>query len=274
MKHLFKVSICIAFLLFIVLIAVLPNMLLTKEGFDQQRATYKVYLINLDKDKQRLKEFQENYNHSDFINIPFKRIPAINGDNVDSDAWVSHHAKEDFQRNITTGKKEKHHELSKGGLGCFMSHYKLAKQLAEEKDPHIQSYIIFEDDSKCRENTKAELDEHMSHLPENWDMFIGFPIRNEGSTINKYIKNPSSFWGLGIYVLSKKGAEKLVKEVENKKIDGQIDSFLSRMNQHGSINIYSSHKNIIDDNSKNLTNIQIPLEPNGKDPFDYYGTPL
>ena len=272
MNLVFKTALCIAFLLFIIFVALTP--MLIKEGFDLEENNSKVFVINLDKDKDRLKEFTQYYQESDFKDIPLNRFPGIQGNNVNSDEWIAPHAKTDYQRNIITKKREKHHELSQGGLGCFMSHLELAKQLTEEQDPAIQQYIVFEDDSKCKSNSKSDLHKYMSYLPKDWDFFIAHPLRNNGKTINEYIKKPSSFWGLGLYVINKEGAKKLIQEVEEKKIDGQIDCYLSRMNQQNNMNVYTCYKSLVDDNSHNMSNIQITLEENGKDPFDYYGTPL
>ena len=271
MNWIFKTALCIVFLLFIIFVALTP--MLVKEGFDLEENNSKVFVINLDKDKDRLKEFTQYYQESDFKDIPLNRFPGIQGNNVNSDEWIAPHAKTDHNRNVKTGKREKHHELSEGGLGCFLSHLELAKKLVKE-GTNVNEYIVFEDDSKCKSNSKSELYKYMSHLPKDWDFFIARPIRNNGNTINEYIKKPSSFWGLGLYVMNKEGAKKLIQEVKEKKIDGQIDSYLSRMNQKKNMNVYSSYKSIVDDNSHNISNIQIMLEENGKDPFDFYGTPL
>ena len=57
MNLVFKTALCIAFLLFIIFVALTP--MLIKEGFDLEESNSKVFVINLDKDNDRLKEFRQ-----------------------------------------------------------------------------------------------------------------------------------------------------------------------------------------------------------------------
>jgi len=157
-----------------------------------------------------------------------------------------------------------------------LSHSRLAKQFLEEHENDDVPYmVVFEDDTVCKPETKQLLDEYISNAPSDWDLLSFQQWRLKGEDVNELYKKPSSFWGTGMYVLRKSGAQKLLDEVKNTKIDGQIDAYLSRMSQQNKMNLYACKKTLTVDNSKNISNIQAELhEKNGVDPFDYFGTPL
>jgi GR25 family glycosyltransferase involved in LPS biosynthesis len=249
------------------------------EGFDASETSTMdppVYVINLDKDAERYQEFMDFYDKSDFSKIPCKRFPAIYGKNVDSESYLAPHAKDEFKTVNTHGYRTKHHQLTPGGMGCFLSHSRLAKQFLEEHENDDVPYmVVFEDDTVCKPETKQLLDEYISNAPSDWDLLSFQQWRLKGEDVNELYKKPSSFWGTGMYVLRKSGAQKLLDEVKDTKIDGQIDAYLSRMSQQNKMNLYACKKTLTVDNSKNISNIQAELhEKNGVDPFDYFGTPL
>ena len=140
MKQNLKNPIIIGLLLLILILCFLriPD----KEGFES-KGEDKVFVINLPKDKQRVREFKDYYDKSDMKHHPLHTFTAVIGKDVNSEEVLADHAKSDFKRVVQTGKRQKHHELSHGGLGCFLSHYNVAKQLTEEQDPAIQQYIVF-----------------------------------------------------------------------------------------------------------------------------------
>ena len=244
---------------------------LIQDGFEP--SNQKVFVINLDKDKERYREFTEYYNNSDFAKIPCERFSAIYGKDVKCEDYLSDHAKQEFREVNTQGYRTKHHQLTYGGMGCFLSHYGLAKQLVDEPDD-VQ-YIIFEDDIACKPNTKQLLDKYMKSAPKNWDLLSFQQWKLEGGDVNEYYKKPDSFWGTGLYVINKSGAQKLLAEVNSVKIDGQIDAYLSRMSQQRKMNIYACPHSLTKDNSNNMSNIQIQIkEKPGIDPNDYFGVSM
>lgn len=271
MKQNLNIVIIIGLVLLILILCFFP--ISRKEGFES-KGEEKVFVINLPKDKQRFQEFKDYYDKSDMKHHPLHTFTAVIGKDVDSEEVLAEHAKPDFKRVVQTGKRQKHHELSHGGLGCFLSHYNVAKQFTEEQDPAIQQYIVFEDDNVCTQDTQKKIKEAIKKLPDNWDILIGQTWRQTGDKISSDIQKPKSFWGTGLVVYNKKGAQRFVDEVNKTKIDGQVDAYLSRANQQGKLNIYSTNENLVEDNSHNMSNIQLQLEGNGTDVFDYYGTSL
>ena len=62
-----------------------------------------------------------------------------------------------------------------------------------------------------------------------------------------------------------------MEETNANKIDGQIDSYLSRMIQQKKMNVYATKKHLVKSNAVD-TNIQVILKPlKGVNPYDFKG---
>jgi hypothetical protein len=73
------------------------------------------------------------------------------------------------------------------------------------------------------------------------------------------------------YLINQRGAETISRELKEVKMDGQIDSYLSRMIKQGKLNIYVYNKKVVDQDS-NQTDIQIDMKYDKNiDPYDYKG---
>ena len=167
------------------------------------------------------------------------------------------------------GFRTHHHSVTRGGLGCFLSHYNLAKQLVN--DPSVNGYLIFEDDTTMLPTTYNQILTSLEEAPQDWDMLLFYTIRAVGRSENESFNKLKSFWGMNCYILSKHGAKKFVDEVNETKIDGQVDCYLSRMIQQKKMNIYSTKTHFVSSNSTD-TNIQTLLKPQQNiDPYDYKG---
>ena len=230
----------------------------------------RTYVINMDKDTSRYAKIVKYYKHSDLSDIPLERYSAVVGRNIDPVKWLSPDALVEFNQVISNGYRTHHHQLSFGGIGCFLSHYNLAKQLLSENDG-IDAYFILEDDTAVPKNISAYIEEYLSDVPDDWDYIMFYTIRATGESASTKMNRLKSFWGLNGYLINKRGAQKLVDEIDVNKIDGQIDSYLSRMIQQNKLNIYSTKKHLLKSNATD-TNIQVILKPiQGVNPFNFKG---
>ena len=230
---------------------------------------YRTYVINMDKDVERYDKIASYYHNSDLSELPLERYSAVVGKNVEPTDWLTDDAINDFKQVLNNGYRTHHYQLTYGGIGCFLSHYNLAKQLLSEKS--VDAYIVFEDDTAIPRNLLSHIETQMSELPEDWDYLMFYTIRANGDPITNKLNKLKSFWGLNGYIINKKGARKLVEETNANKIDGQIDSYLSRMIQQNKMNIYSTKKHLVKSNAVD-TNIQVILKPlKGVNPYDFKG---
>jgi GR25 family glycosyltransferase involved in LPS biosynthesis len=231
---------------------------------------YRTFVVNMDKDVERFNKISSYYHNSDLSELPLERYSAVVGKNMEPSDWLTDDAVNDFNNVINNGYRTHHYQLTYGGIGCFLSHYNLAKQLLSEQK-NIDAYIVFEDDTAIPRNLLSHIETQMSELPEDWDYLMFYTIRANGDPITKKLNKLKSFWGTNCYIMNKKGARKLVEETNANKIDGQIDSYLSRMIQQDKMNIYATKKHLVKSNALD-TNIQVILKPlKGVNPYDFKG---
>jgi len=258
----FLITIIIASLLF-------GNTRTNIESFQNDSFSFDIFMINMDKDKDRQANFFSAYSKSDFSDKKINRFSAIVGKNENPSKWLTSDSITKLQQIEKTGYRTHHHDITRGGLGCFLSHYNLAKQLL--RDDKIDAYLIFEDDTTVLPFTYNKIKESLKYLPNDWDYVLFYTIRAVGRKENNFFNILKSFWGMNCYIINKTGAKKLVDEVEKNKIDGQIDCYLSKMIQQNKIKIYASNGNYVSCNSKD-TNIQTILKQvKGVDPYNYHG---
>ena len=227
------------------------------------------YVINLDKNQDRLEIFTKNYNNSDISEIPMNRFSAVLGKNVEISDWLTEDAIKELHTVEKKGYRTHHYQLTRGAIGCFLSHYYLAKKLLVDK--RNDYYIVMEDDIAINPTGFKEIQEILLNAPEDWDIILfGFHRIIYPEYVGNFIK-PGGFWGTHGYLINKQGAKKFVDETDLIKIDGQVDAFMSRMNQQGKINIYANKTHIFFPIG-NTSDIQSGLRPReGINPFNYKG---
>ena len=244
------------------------DLFLHKEGFLVYEHP-KIFFINMDKDKERYRKLIKHYQNSDLSNERIHRYSAVVGKKVAPEKWLSSDALNELRLIEKNGYRTHHHSITRGGIGCFLSHYYLAKQLLTDSEHSM--YLILEDDTSILPNTYQQIKLSLESVPDNWDMLMFYTIRAVGHSENKTFHKLKSFWGMNCYLINKQGAKKFVEEVDNNKIDGQVDCYLSKMIQQNKINIYSTKKHYVSSNSTD-TNIQTILKPQkGVNPYDYNG---
>lgn len=129
-----------------------------------------------------------------------------------------------------------------GELGIWASNY-IAWQNFLNSD--YEYVILMEDDIILEKNFNDKLIKYMDELPEDWDVFTAY-IPESGNV--RYNKNKKDLfvgkenicrvyqsWSCLCYVVSKKGAEKLMREVQN-TVKSPIDHYLFYSNN---LNVYT-----------------------------------
>lgn len=149
---------------------------------------FDIYVINLDKDTDRLKRITKNLNST-----IFKRIPGIYGEH------------EDFVNNPDIFYTSRY-LVPKSTIGGTLSHRLAMKTfLAESDKPCV---VILEDDAEPMTSTYAnKIEESIKNAPQDWDIIkLDYtPNINAGS----YNKIPTLL-ATG-YIINKNGAEKMLK---------------------------------------------------------------
>ncbi|XP_065188003.1 procollagen galactosyltransferase 1-like [Sycon ciliatum] len=172
-------------------------------GFDE------IYLINLarreDRRERMLRCFQE-------LRLPFKWIAAVDGKNLTQEYKDSLGIKMMENWEDPFGKRP----ITDGEIGCFLSHYKVWKDVV---DRNLGAVMVIEDDAKFEpgfnQRLIATLDE-IEQLNLAWDLIYLGRKRLEGVENwvpgSKYLVTPNySYWTVA-YLLSARGARKLLKQ--------------------------------------------------------------
>ncbi len=167
----------------------------------------KSYLINLDKDTDRLGFFKANF---DRLDIPFERIPAVDGRT---------YSEQDYQDFMRTRPRNYNRTQTKtwlrGQMGCFLSHFAAWEKIAAGDENFC---AVFEDDIHISDDLKHILQSD-SWIPQDVDV-----IRLETSTNRVRLRSQplltfrnrklysvnSTSWCAGAYIISKKTAQKLI----------------------------------------------------------------
>ena len=167
----------------------------------------KSYLINLDKDTERLAFFKANF---DRLNIPFERVSAVDGRLFSEQAYQDFMKERPRDYNRPEGK-----QWLRGQMGCFLSHYSVWQKIAESKHNFA---AVFEDDIHISDDLKYILEDDF-WIPDHVDV-----IRLETSTNRvrldaratlSYAGHPayqvkSTSWCAGAYIMHRRLAQQLV----------------------------------------------------------------
>lgn len=209
-----------------------------------------IYIINLDKRVDRYNITSKKLLDYGYNN--YKRFSAIDS-NLNWDK-VKNYVDINSMESIDNNYRKYHHELSKGAVGCYLSHYNLWNKLLLSND---DNFIIFEDDT-LPTFQYSEIKTILYDAPKNWDIILFGGLYHR----NNIIKNTSlcrvkRFYCTHAYIISKSGAKKLQCMLPIKQ---QVDSLLSDLSVNKIINIYGLIDQSWTQNPQiNSTDIQIPI---------------
>ena len=188
-----------------------------------------VYLINMDKDTDRLKKVTKE---CDKVNIKFERFPGIKVTDLSQkilDKYIP----------IETQKYGPN-----GMIGCGLSHLFIWQDAVEKNYKNI---LVLEDDVYFTYDFNKYYAHIIDEVPNDYDiLYLGYGEKNyniniqEDSSFN-YIYKPKFQLLTHAMIISNKGLKKLLNLIT--KIDDHIDWKIARNSKK--INIYASKKKIV-----------------------------
>ena len=208
----------------------------------------KTLVINLKDRLDRLTQFQKE-NH----NLQFEVVPAVDGTQIDYQRLQQ----QGFDVNHTWTDPLLNTPLTKGEVGCFLSHWKIWQKCIEKNE----KVLVLEDDARI-ENT-FDLDE-IENLSMIYDfIYLGWKEMSESVPLNgKLVKPVYPYWGLA-YVITPTAAKILVNESAKRNII-PVDEYLPSMMEK--INVVAFKENVVNPVSRNELGSNILA----KNRYDYF----
>uniref|UniRef100_A0A8C1RAG6 Procollagen galactosyltransferase 2-like n=2 Tax=Cyprinus carpio TaxID=7962 RepID=A0A8C1RAG6_CYPCA len=204
-----------------------------KMGFDE------IFLINL---KRRLDRRERMLNTMAVLGLEATLVDAVDGKALNTSHLQA------LGIEMMPGYKDPYSDrvLTRGEIGCFLSHHFTWKQVVERRLQHV---LVLEDDVRFEPQFKKRLQTIMEDVEKaqlNWDLiYVGRKrmqvaqpeVSVEG--VNNLVEADYSYWTLG-YALSQQGAKKLLAALPFGKML-PVDEFLPVMfNKHPNT-AYMSH---------------------------------
>ena len=213
-----------------------------------------IYLINLDRRPDRLERFMNSLDNSDMKDMKVLRMNAVDGSEIDiTRVPLSETAKGELKQIETTGFRSKHYQLTRGAIGCYLSHVKVWKDVVEKGHKNA---LIFEDDVTLPENMYERMMNSMRGVPDDWDVLL-FGFHCKDCKNMKNYRKVDRFILLHCYAISYSGIVKMLKTNSLFPITQQIDSYMSELSPE-ILNIYTVKNPIIHQNGSR-TDIQMPI---------------
>jgi GR25 family glycosyltransferase involved in LPS biosynthesis len=186
------------------------------------------HIVSIDDSRKINKDKLRN-----FINGKEVEIPCLN-------ARIESNVDKFFQENPEV--KLTWQGLKAGEIGCFGSHYLAWKYL---KNSSLKMLTVFEDDIIVHDNFKEQYNNLINNAPKNWDIISIFvdpnqyPRFDKNQKVNYYIAKGYQDWSTLGYIISKSGAEKICKFVEENGINQPVDWYIFRNGHEGHFNVYT-----------------------------------
>jgi len=225
--------------------------------------SFDCYVINLARNKIRMNNFLESFRQSDLGTMDLIRFEAVDGKSIEIQKYVTSKAYNEIKEIEDNSYRIKHNQLTRGAVGCYLSHLEIYKQIQNSKK---EFGLIFEDDAILASNVYAGLENTLQLIPNDWDILLMGSICLSCENMRTY-RNVNAFWGLHGYIINQKGIEAILKYA-NIPFDKQIDANISKMIQSGLLNVYASNPDFVYTNNTLGSDIQIPImKKEGIDPF-------
>lgn len=227
------------------------------------RLPFAVFVINLESAADRLAHFRRSYGRSDLGAKKFERWPAADGRTLDLASVVSARALEQIEAAQALGYRTKHYQLTRGSVGCYMSHLGLWRAFLERQGGPEHA-LVFEDDASLESGLLARLGAARP-FPADWDvMLLGYYCyRCSPLSSDRRFIAVRGFFGTHAYLVHRRALRKLFAYPSLLPVEQQIDALMSEMAAAGRLAVYAlnEHPMLVDqDNKEFATSVQIPVK--------------
>lgn len=193
----------------------------------------KIFIINLEKDRDRLLNSVKELNKYNLRNFEF--INAVNGNKLNDDEY----------KNYTTSIG--YYITSPSMVGCGISHIKTWEKIVEN---NIEYSLILEDDFNFKANFLNDFNELMRNTPKNFDLlYLNSNLFTNKylkiSDINDYLYKPLFVFEMIGYVITLDGAKKLLNYVNKVAYHIDFQITINHLFYNKQLNIITAKKELI-----------------------------
>jgi glycosyl transferase family 25 len=236
-----------------------------------------VYLINLDRHKDRLKFFKKQFDKSDLSTIipSFIRMSATDAKEIDWRSYLSKRALKEVDELQTTGYRRSHYQLTPGAVGCYLSHWRAWQAAAATP---AEKVLIFEDDAVIPRYLCCTL-LNTSPPPPDFDIILLSRFCVDCKSVPDYPEwvRVHRFFSTAGYIVSRNGLLKLLAMQQVFfPISLQIDTaMMFAAKPRGTLNIYALKRgSIVTQSTQFATSIQAPLRSPANSDEAWYVPPM
>jgi GR25 family glycosyltransferase involved in LPS biosynthesis len=205
----------------------------------------RVICINLDKNDERWLSVKTSYSESDLYsyNVKMRRFSAYVGKDLELEKMMSPEGIAELLQVERKGYRTHHYQMTRGAVGCFMSHWEVYLELLNDSDN--DSYLVLEDDALVNPRIASKLAQ--LSVPGDWDLILldVTRMRDPVQSVTHDVSRVHAFWGTQGYIINKKAAKKICDAFDADPIDAQIDARLSYMIQTQDLKVYALKEKLV-----------------------------
>lgn len=209
----------------------------------------KIYGIYVDSDKNLKEQFSSSNLHL------VKGIDTRDGKWEKFSENICPVAFNKLKKSIRMQTREFHHDLTEGAVGCFLSHLHIYEKFLDETNEKYMFCV--EEDTVCDPSLVFEFEK--SKLPQNFDIiFLNYNAREKYRWNEDYyaLRKNGLFWMTNAYIISRRGAFKVLQHFKKHKMRIQFDSYLSLLHQQGILKLFFSKFRYFPQKKSHKTTIQ------------------
>ncbi len=168
-----------------------------------------IYFINLDRRPKKRKRLETDL-------VPLKKLAgdiirfgAVDGEALSPSSIDSRIIGARGADDLTRTDKTFGLSLTKGAIGCALSHKKIWEEVVGAKKERV---LILEDDAVILPDFVDTIPKIIGELPKKWDiLYLGSGQYTIDKRISPHLARPSRIYGLFGYVINWRGARRLLK---------------------------------------------------------------
>ena len=204
-----------------------------------------------------------------------EKVEYLKKFNIETEIMIGVNGKTASDEEIDPRVSPLYKELApKGAIGCALSHMNVWIRFLQTNDEYA---IVFEDDVMLEDNFTDKLNKALLEVPETYDiLYLGCigcdnnqdfnifkvsnllfgktnPLQNNYNQLTDNIASNDFAIGTHAYIVSRKGAQKLLLELDG-KLESPIDNSITKLVSEGIIESYMVTPRIAHQTSADTTN--------------------